>query len=498
MAKRLLLSLALLLWAGVHLDVQAQSKKTTDLIKGLANDKNPKDRKAAAEELADLALVKASEAEFVLTALHTAVFKDSDSEVRKAALDGIGKIEPDKYVPFLIDVFKKEKAPALRVTLVAELARNGVKAKAALPFFHDALKTPLESGKTPANPSATKTQPPVSNPVTTADNDPQAVRKAILPALRQIEPNPAAHVPVLIDALKKDKDAGFRAAIVAVLGQIGPPAKDTLPVLQDIMKASLQDAQKGVTVPTKDGSTDPQGLRQAIVTALPLIDPNPKESVPALLDVFKKDKDAGVRQTTAAALGQIGPPAKAAVPALQEAYKTSVAAQPTADPQNLRKSALEALGRIEPDAKSYLPLLIDALKKERTPAVLQAAVTAVGQIGPGAKSAGPALREVLRASRSAQPAADTLGLRKSVLEVLAKVEPEPKTLVPLLVDTVQTDRDPEVRLAAVTALGKIGPPAKAALSVLAEIQKAGKLAVTDQDKALAVQAEAALKAIKAN
>src|SRR5262249_49717641 len=160
-----------------------------------------------------------------------------------------------KQLPFLIDVFKKEKEPTFRVALIAELGRNGAKAKEVLPVFYEVLKTPLESGKT-ANP---KTSPP--NPTTTPENDPQAVRKAILPALRQIEPKPDAHLPVMIEALKKDKDVGFRAAVVAVLGQIGPPAKDSLPVLQEIVKASLQDAQKGVIVPNKDGSIDPQGLR---------------------------------------------------------------------------------------------------------------------------------------------------------------------------------------------------------------------------------------------
>ena len=65
----------------------SQSAKTKDLMKGVLSDKSPKDRVVAAEELGNLAAIKLSEAKLALPVLRTALYKDADPTVRKAALE---------------------------------------------------------------------------------------------------------------------------------------------------------------------------------------------------------------------------------------------------------------------------------------------------------------------------------------------------------------------------------------------------------------------------
>jgi HEAT repeat protein len=67
--------------------------------------------------------------------------------------------------------------------------------------------------------------------------------------------------------------------------------------------------------------------------------------------------------------------------------------------------------------------------------------------------------------------------------------------VPILISAVKTDRDPAVRITAIKALAQIGPPAKAAIPALQEVQKLPKTP-RDQDKELAKEAEAALEKIQ--
>jgi HEAT repeat protein len=258
----------------------------------------------------------------------------------------------------------------------------------------------------------------------------------------------------------------------------------------------LVEAQK--LRPTPPETTDPQGLRQAILTALGQLGLEQAEYIALLVDVIKKDREGTVRQTAAAALGRIGPPAKTAVPALLDSYKASVKLDLATDQGGARRAVIEAMARIDPDPKTYLPLLQDALKKDRDPGVLVAAVTAAGRLGTSAKPAVPLLREVQQLSLAVQPAGDASGVRKAVLDALGKIDPDPKVLVPVLIDVLLKDRDPELRLTAMATLARIGPPAKAALPVLTEIQKAGKLATAEQDKTAAAAAESAIKAIKGN
>ena len=87
---------------------------------------------------------------------------------------------------------------------------------------------------------------------------------------------------------------------------------------------------------------------------------------------------------------------------------------------------------------------------------------------------------------------DVMGLRKAILDTVGKIDPSPKTYVPFLIDTLKRDKDPTVLLAAVTALGNLGAPAKAAVPALQDLLKFAKT-LKDKDMGLLKETEAALR-----
>ncbi|MBL8798161.1 MAG: HEAT repeat domain-containing protein, partial [Planctomycetia bacterium] len=224
----------------------SQSAKTKDLMKGVLGDKSPKDRVVAAEELGNLAAIKLSEAKLALPALRSALHKDADPTVRKAALDAIVKIEPEKGVETLIETFRRDREPVVRLGIIATLAQLGVQAKEAGPVLHDALLEPFpdrskvtKEPKTP-QPKDQPKPPPLLPPA--KDADPQAVRKAIIPMLRQLQPEPKEYLPVLLEVLKKDREPTVRLTVAQALGQLGVRAKDASPALHEAFKNAVQEA----------------------------------------------------------------------------------------------------------------------------------------------------------------------------------------------------------------------------------------------------------------
>jgi HEAT repeat protein len=85
------------------------------------------------------------------------------------------------------------------------------------------------------------------------------------------------------------------------------------------------------------------------------------------------------------------------------------------------------------------------------------------------KDAKPAIPALVKALKDPNP-----GVRKAVIEALAKTEPDPKEVVPRFMEIVEKDKTMPVRLAVVRALGQIGPPAKPAVKALTELQKTVK------------------------
>jgi len=134
-------------------------------------------------------------------------------------------------------------------------------------------------------------------------------------------------------------------------------------------------------------------------------------AVPALITGLT-DPDPAIRREIAEVLGRIGPTANQAVPALTTALK---------DPErDVRAAAARALGTTKPDPKLVIPALVASIRTEA-------------------------------GHRCSEP----------IYTLQALGEPS----VPVLIDLLN-DNDPKLRQWVISALGGIGPPAKAAVPVL--------------------------------
>jgi HEAT repeat protein len=205
-----------------------------------------------------------------------------------------------------------------------------------------------------------------------------------------------------------------------------------------------------------------------------------------------KDKNPKIRAGAAEDLGKLAAvklsEAKFALPALR-------AAQKDADPA-VRKAVLEALGQIDPDAKTYVPLLTETLKREKDPLVQVAAVSALIQIEPLPKSALPVLLDVHKAALASQKDTnDPQNLRATLMAAIVKLDPDPKKTVPFYVEVLKRDRNVNIRLQALAALGQVGAAAKSAIPAIQEVLRAAKL-LKDKDGGLTKAAEEALLKIQ--
>ena len=238
---------------------------------------------------------------------------------------------------------------------------------------------------------------------------------------------------------------------------------------------------------------------------------------PRLAELVKqlKDPDWDTRMEAATALGMLGPAAKGAIPNLVEALKDPVApvrmkaldalmfmgtAAAAAAPQIppflndadelVRISAVIALTRVTPDRASIVPLLKNALG-DKASRVRRQAATELIQMRAEVPAAIPVVREGLKAEFPLHriEAIKTLGevvspeerkslaatageylkapdrdLRLQTVRALAYLGAEG---VPYLVGVLKAEeQDRRVQIAAIMALGRMGPDAQAAVPVL--------------------------------
>jgi HEAT repeat protein len=133
-----------------------------------------------------------------------------------------------------------------------------------------------------------------------------------------------------------------------------------------------------------------------------------------------------------------------------------------------------------------IPRLMKNLKSS-VPGVRAAAANDLGELGAvrasDTKEAIPIFIEMVKKDKDA-------GVRKAAATALARVDADPKLAVPVLVEALKDGSEP-VRIAAIEALGILGPAARPAVKPLREIQK------DKEKKQLSRAAGMALKRINA-
>jgi HEAT repeat protein len=221
--------------------------------------------------------------------------------------------------------------------------------------------------------------------------------------------------------------------------------------------------------------------------------------LPSLLQAFKEARSPDLQQTTESALRRVSENSYAAIPIWIRALQD--------ENWKVRKLAAEILGDLGPMAEAAVPFLIEHLRKDHS-TIQIASAKALGKMGEAAERAVPELAKAVLWKRdpllrkSSMKALREIGsdegldsyelarvlmdpdwtLRLEVAEYLGKVKAVES--VPDLTDTLD-DEDWRVRSVAASALGEIGPDAKASVPALVK-------ALQDEEWTVRVFAAAAL------
>jgi HEAT repeat protein len=281
-------------------------------------------------------------------------------------------------------------------------------------------------------------------------------------ALAMIEPPSQAVIDTLLGSLKNG-DAEARAMSADTLGRITIEADKILPALLN----ALRDSDTNVC--------------QAATWSLVAI------GKPAIEPLISAMSDSRIkhRRHVALALSKVGPAAGKAAAPLVEMLKTG--------DENHRGLAIHVLRRIGPDPAIVIDPLIAAFN-DPNETISQAASQVLGELGAPAVDAltnalsdkkntrpGHAAIALSRIGYQAAKAVDPLivllkngdeAARGQAAFALSKVAPLEAKIVSALVAALQTDpAEYSVRMYAAEALGRLRPPATAAIPALTEAMK---------------------------
>jgi HEAT repeat protein len=212
------------------------------------------------------------------------------------------------------------------------------------------------------------------------------------------------------------------------------------------------------------GSDDVEVKWHAIRT-LGAIGSGALDAVPSL-EKGLTDKETFVRAYSAYALGQIG---KASEAAIQQLAKNAF------DKESLvRRASLRAMQQLDPPETLVIEV-VERILKDGDLAVIMAAMHSLAEQG---KEGVPRIRKALQEVLKRDPATladDDSKLPYYASMVLASMGPDAAAAVPELTEIVKRfQKDPDVRMQAILALGQIGEASKPAAPVLLEVLKTGK------------------------
>jgi HEAT repeat protein len=280
-----------------------------------------------------------------------------------------------------------------------------------------------------------------------------------------------------IKMAKTDKDWVKRRKALDALVLAGPSRKAAVTAACTIAKT---DAQKEVRVKAVRVISDLAGKLPDSTTIDDKLRPM-MDCLKGIVSGASADKEGAVREAAAEALGAMGPHAFTATSALARALKDKH--------KGARRAAAEALNRIGEDAKAAEGAMTEVLKnaKEEEGARVAAAgfIGLLGRVvktdGTIANRSASSLLEVLK-SKPAPPAR----VRRAVIEQLGLLRDKAGEAAPLFAKALGDKKeDEQVRLAAVTALARIGPDGKVALKEL-------KASLGDTNKFIRIQCAEAI------
>ncbi len=348
-------------WALTRL-IPKHPELLTILIEGMKN-RNVAFRRSCALGLG-LLDGRTDEAMFVLIA----ALNDEDVCVRKAAVLSMYEIippGPKEAVPGLVSALKDKTFDSESRKLAAyAIGKVGPEARTAVPQLDEAL----------------------------GDKD---LRYAAADALGRIGSSSKPAIPSLLKILaNKMEDSFDRTVAASALGKIGLDANKAVPVL----KECLEDQDFHVRVEA--------------AYSLWEINQNPRDVMPALIEILNNDRNYNAQRRAVEVVGHIGPDAKGAVPALINNLRLETG--------YARQRVIAALQKIDAEtaARKGIPILIAQLNRKGDYS-RAASARRLGTFGPVAKEAVPSLIKALRD--------EDKDVRKEAGIALKKIDPDAAT-----------------------------------------------------------------------
>ncbi len=212
---------------------------------------------------------------------------------------------------------------------------------------------------------------------------------------------------------------------------------------------------------------------QALFQEIDLLDADSRRYVPGLVAVMHDEAVPWItRRQAALTLGRLGPLARNAIPEVAQHLMETCPEDPETSPQ---RWALSALALFHREAKDVAPQLIEMLNDERNSVITRlGCLEALSQIGPAAPDGIAAIWELLAADLTdeTQPEELTIGS----IEALGLIGRDAASAVPVLLRAAQSD-NADFRREAARSLGRIGPSAHGAETVLCDLMLADEAPV---------------------
>jgi HEAT repeat protein len=399
------------------------------------------------------------DAKNALVPLHFAL-KDKDAEVRLYAAQAIWALEgkEDEVLPVLKKILQdrestlQDKESTLRPKAALVLALIGPKAARLAPDLHEALGDAEAALRAAAAKALGDIGGPLTRPSYTMlfelakDDEPdEIIRSAAAEAVKKIGRPGKADVPTLIAALDKKYPASYRAGAAVSLWLLNREARPAVAALSKTL-------------------ADPDAaLRTTAALALAAIGPDAADAVPALIAALEHE-DESLRGKAAYALGEIGVKASNASAPLGKLLANDK------EKMSLRLHAAQALWSIAQESKEPLGpkvrdliavlskgVLSQGLKEDEADLSIQSAETLAriaGRTQDGDKDLQTALKEEAVPALQKALQGNRRYVRPGAAEALGAMGRDARDSIPTLL-AVLKETDPELRVAAAEALGKI-------------------------------------------
>jgi HEAT repeat protein len=455
-----------------------------------------RDRDADVRSAAAQALGKAGRpAHVTAMALGRTEQDDRDAEVRRAAreaLAAVGRPVPKDDVPLWMDALKDERAP-YRVLAARSLYWAGPDAAPAAAALGHALETDGDARVREAALLALEKFGPAAKPATRgivkalADPDPDARARAAR-LLGAVGPEGDEAIDELCRLLKDDKDLTVRVQATYALGRAGQAVRDRAagalrtacadesPPIRVEAALSLwgltTEPEPSLLVLTAalDGSDPP--VRARALQGLALMGPASAPALPAVVQALRGAREPAVRARAAVVALRLGRGARLAYPSLH--YATG---DEDPDVKQTASAAMRAAGKpTVADVKE----LVEAMKGSKYVWWRVNAANALWLIGGDARAtAVPALSAALADDRSED-------VRLAAVGALGQMGPDAAQAVDQLAKALSDTDSAAVRTLAAIVLRDLGPAGKKAVPALAKALRG------DRDKDVRLAALAAL------